>query len=61
MTDKEIILSLINEIKLLKEEKEELIKLKKKQQQKEKLQEERAGKIVEILNRMNDTLDEKTC
>lgn len=58
MTDKEIILSLINENKLLKEEKEELLNEKE-----EKIKEERirVGKIIEILNRMNGYLNNKTC
>lgn len=57
MTDKEIILSLINENKLLKEEKEELLKEK---EEKIKEQRIRAEKIIEILNRMNGYLN-KTC
>ena len=51
MTDKEIILSLINENKLLKEEKEEKIKAERI----------RVGKIIEILNKMNGYLNNKTC
>lgn len=58
MTDKEIILSLINENKLLKEEKEELLKEK---EQKIKEQRIRSGKIIEILNRMNGLINSKTC
>lgn len=58
MTDKEIILSLINENKLLKEEKEELLNEKEEKIKKERI---RNGKIIEILNRMNGYLNNKTC
>lgn len=58
MTDKEIILSLINENKLLKEEKEELLNEKEEKIKAERI---RVGKIIEILNRMNGYLNNKTC
>ena len=58
MTDKEIILSLINENKLLKEEKEELLKEKEEKIKAERI---RVGKINEILDRMNGYLNNKTC
>lgn len=58
MTNKEFILSLINENKLLKEEKEELLNEKEEKIKAERI---RVGKIVEILNRMNGYLNNKTC